>query len=181
MMSTFSKRLSIAAACALGLGTAWLAAQPHTEGPAVTVVNGPTNPVPVTGIVGVTKTIDPVRVLVKENIPAGRVNNRFEDFYTVPDGKRLVVEHLSCGMLLQTPDTLNCGIEDPQSLLGHTTGPAHTISGGNQYETVRTGQAVKVIFGPGETFHATVYWNHPTTDVGGLAVFALGGYLEDAQ
>jgi len=179
-MNKLSKRILLCAACALGLGTAWLAAQPQTQGPSVTVVNGPSNPVPITGTVAVTKTIALVRILDKRNINPGNVVARFQDFYTVPDGKRLVVEHISCGMLLQTPDKLVCAMEDPGSLLSHTTSPAYTI-GGTQFESVRTGQATKVMFGPGESFHAAVYWNQPSTDNLPLAVFSLSGYLEDAQ
>jgi len=63
-MKKISERVLLLAVCALGFGTVWSAAQPQTPPSApVTVVNQPTNPVPVTGVVNVTKAIVPVRIL----------------------------------------------------------------------------------------------------------------------
>ena len=144
----------------------------------VTVVNRATNPVPVTGIVGVTNTLVPVR-LVQESVEPGNNASRFSDVYTVPAGERLVVEHFSCSMVLQPPDALACAIEEHIGGPTHSIAPAHTPVGIAGVVVVHTGQAVKVIFEAGESFNALLIWSTPNIGSPG-AFFSLSGYLEDA-
>jgi hypothetical protein len=179
-MKKISERLLLLAVCALGFGTVWSAAQPQTPPSApVTVVNQPTNPVPVTGVVNVTKTIVPVRILETQSVELGVTIARFSDFYTVPAGKRLIVEHLSCSMFLYPPDSLSCGI-DEGFFLAHAISPVATPAGTTSPRSIAMGQAMKVIFGPGESLDADLKWSTPTPGTP-TATLAVAGYLEDAQ
>lgn len=173
-MKKFSEiGMSVAIACALILGAVWAAAQPQTAPSApVMVVNRSTNPV------SVNKAIVPVRLFGQESLSPGRVFQRFSTFYTVPAGKRLVVEHISCAVTLQPPDSLTCGIEESINSIAHSTSPAYTVGSASQF--VRAGQAVKVIFGPGETFNAVVDWDNPNMGQP-FVFFALSAYLEEAH
>jgi hypothetical protein len=147
----------------------------------VTVVNGATNPVPVTGLVAVTRQIEPVRVFNQQSVEPGNIAARFLDFYTVPAGKRLVVEHLSCSVALRPPDLLMCGIEEAIGNTSHSTAPAYTPPGSTaSIVAVQTGQTVKVIFNAGENFNVVLHWNNATVGEPG-AFAALSGYLEDVQ
>ncbi len=156
-------------------GTVW-AAPPAQS---VTVVNTPTNPVPVTGTVEVTKrSIIPVRVYASPDVPIGQTFFRLANFYTVPAGKRLIVEHLSCALFLYPRDSLSCAIEDGINAL--YISPASTLPDSTTPMVVSTGQAIKVIFEQGESFNLIARWVQPNPGIPGI-FFGLSGYLEDAQ
>jgi hypothetical protein len=147
----------------------------------VTVNNAPENPVPVTGTVEIShQSIIPVRHYDNQDVLPGNTFARFYQFYTVPAGKRLIVEHFSCALFLYPPDILECAIEDPASLGANYISPAYTPAGATDPVVVATGQAIKVIFGPGESFNAIARWGTPTPGQPGI-FFSLTGYLEDAQ
>ena len=177
-MKTLNRQISLLVLCALGIGAVWSAAQPQSPPSApVTVVNQPTNPVPVTGIVSVNRKIDPVRLYDSQTVLAGNTIARFNDFYTVPTGKRLIVEYLSCSFTMHAPDAVSCAIEE--GFLFLATSSVSTPASPGQF-TIRSGDAVRVIFGPGETFAVAVKWN--AAQPGEPAAFVgLSGYLEDAQ
>ena len=179
-MKTLSRQIPLLVLCALvlGIGAGWSAAGPQSPPSApVTVVNQPTNPVPVTGIVSVNRNIDPVRLYDAKPVPPGDTIARFSDFYTVPTGKRLIVEYLSCSFTVHAPDAVSCAIEEGSLFLA--TSSVSTPAAQGQF-TIRSGDAVRAIFGPGETFRVTVKWSAGQPGEPNVFV-ALSGYLEDAQ
>ena len=177
-MKKFSQRILFLAVCALAIGAAWSVAQPQSPPSApVTVVNQSTNPVPVTGIVSVTRNIVPVRLYDNQTVEPGNTVARFSEFYTVPAGKRLIVEHISCSFAVYAPDAVSCGIEE--ALRELSTSSVSTPVGTGQFGVHSSG-GVRVIFGPGESFNAIVNWEAAQPGRPG-AFFALSGYLEDDQ
>ena len=160
-------------------GTVWAAPPETPPSVNVTVVNPQANPVPVTGTVEVTKrSTIPVRLFASPGVDVGQTFFRLANFYTIPAGKRLIVEHLSCALFLYPPDSLGCAIEDGFSAL--YISPASTLPDSITPMVVSTGQAIKVIFEAGESFNLIARWVQPNPGMPGI-FFGLSGYLEDAQ
>lgn len=90
MKKSVNLRTRLLTVCALTFGGLW-ALQPQR-------------------VAGAENKIDPVRIFDSQTVAQSNTMARFSDVYTVPAGKRLVVEHVSCAFLLHPPDLLTCGI-----------------------------------------------------------------------
>ena len=122
--------------------------------PDVYVVNGETSPVPVTGAVNVIKTIEPVSdaagAFLNVNCPYS------DEVYTVPDGKLLIIEDASGGMVASAnphaiiPDggvNLKLYVTDSTgTILVHWY---VTVVAGNELP-LNGGRPVRLYAGPGE-------------------------------
>ena len=82
-------------------------------------------------------------------------------------------------MFLYPPDSLSCGI-DESFFLAHAISPVATPAATTSPRVISMGQAIKVIFGPGESFDADVKWSTPAAGTP-TATLSVAGYLEDAQ
>jgi len=102
----------------LAYGTV-LAAPPEAKSQPVTVMNTPSNPVPITGTVNIANGSLPQYVSgnVTCTIASGGENATC-DLYTVPVGKRLIIEYASCETALGTDDHATCALVTPVDIGG---------------------------------------------------------------
>jgi hypothetical protein len=159
---------------------------------AVTIANTPSNPVPVTGTINNT-AINPVQVTGKVQCEKATTPVRIrKDFvaplgssvwegtlYTVPTGKRLVVEYVSCSVFVDAiPSYVNCQIMERDAPYAIFHLPTVSVDTG-QARSVHSVQSMRVIFESGQILDAFAQWGAASSIVY-LNVFGLAGYLEDA-
>jgi hypothetical protein len=166
------------------------------------IVNGPSAPVPVVGTVAVTgfpgaitvnnpasnpvlvrdvSSLSPVEILVKQITMSGGSTCATQDVYTVPDGKRFVIEHLSVEMSLpsqQRPVSVTLEKQIPGTFADIDVVPAQFMGSinANTRDLYVADHQTKVYVSSGE--HVFFVWCRNEGGNSGEADLAMAGYLQ---
>jgi len=136
------------------------------------LLNTPENPVPVTMA---RQVVERVKIVLSGSTTFSGTSVRSNQPYQVTEGKRLVVEQLSCTFsLLEAGDVLACGL-DGGSL---TEWIPSVFNVTEESQAIHSGGAFKTFYESGVYVAGIAWWNkynsHPN------ATWVIVGYLEDA-
>ncbi len=153
--------------------------------PGVTVANGPTQPVPTTNRVG--PGFQPVSLQPPVTVSANTENGWNGNFYTVPAGKRLVIDYIGAACATPVGENVLGIVVEAMPSSGPATSLAIAPAGSPtvyldapQLQAIMVSQKVEMFANAGDSITVGVFTNGGPSGAS-FANITVNGYLVDSQ